>query len=70
MTNNIDNPCPRNPNHEYIPTTIWYLDDFGQEVEQEDCANCQEDSHRRYREQIENASNVDASEIMENIRKS
>jgi hypothetical protein len=65
MTNNIDNPCPRNPNHEYIPTTIWYLDDFGQEVEQEDCANCQEDSHRRYREQIENASNVDASEIME-----
>ncbi len=65
MTDKIDNPCPRNPNHEYIPTTIWYLDDFGQEVEQEDCANCQEESLQKYREEMENASNVDASEIME-----
>ena len=61
MTDKIDNPCPKNPDHEYIATTIWYLDDFGQEVEQEDCENCQEESHQKYREQIENASNVDAS---------
>lgn len=60
----IENPCPKNPEHEYIPMPIWFTDDFG-EREDEICANCHEESLEQYRKKMERASDVDAANLME-----
>ena len=60
----IENPCPNNPEHEYIPMTIWFTDDLGEERDDEVCANCHEDSLEDYRRKIEKASDVDVAEII------
>ena len=65
MSEEIVNKCPNNSSHEYIPMTIWYLDEDGSEIEQEVCANCEEESRQEYREEIERASDVDIPEMIE-----
>ena len=61
--------CQKNPEHEYIETVGWYLDDDGTEIEYPECANCIEDSRIEYREKIETASDVDAPELIDEYEK-
>ena len=61
--------CKKNPEHEYVETMGWYLDDEGNEVEYPECANCIEDSRIAYREKIESASDVDAPELIDEYEK-
>ena len=61
--------CKKNPEHEYVETMGWYLDDEGNEVEYPECANCIEDSKIAYREKIESASDVDAPELIDEYEK-
>lgn len=61
--------CKKNPDHEYIETKGWYLDEEGNELEYIDCANCIEESRNAYREKIEKANNVDAPELIEDYEK-
>ena len=65
----IKKPCPKNKDHEYVPMPIWYLDDLGDEVEQEVCANCEEESRREYREEIEHAPESDIPDMIEKYQK-
>lgn len=62
-------PCTRNKNHLYIPMLKWRLDEFGNEIEYYDCANCEEESREIYREKIEKASDVDVPELIEEYGK-
>ena len=61
--------CTKNPEHEYVETMGWYLDDEGNEVEYSECANCIEDSRIAYREKIESANDVDAPELIDEYEK-
>lgn len=63
------NSCKKNPEHEYIETIQWYMDEMGQEIDVPECANCIEESKTEYRRRIERASDVDAPELIDEYEK-
>ena len=69
MSEKIERPCPRNSEHEFVPMTVWYMDDLGDEIEEEVCANCEEESRREFREEIERSPESDIPELIEEYQK-
>ena len=69
MSEKIEKPCPRNSEHEFVPMTVWYMDDLGDEIEEEVCANCEEESRREFREEIERSPESDIPELIEEYQK-
>ena len=68
--------CQKNPNHEYVETINTFIDDDGNIVEVKECINCieesrlaYEESRNKYRELIEQATEVDVPELIEEYGK-
>ena len=68
--------CEKNPNHEYVETINTFIDDDGNIVEVKECVNCieesrlaYEESRNKYRELIEQATEVEVPELIEEYGK-
>ena len=68
--------CEKNPNHEYVETINTFIDEDGNIVEVKECLNCieesrlaYEESRNKYRELIEQATEVDVPELIEEYGK-